>query len=90
VVQEALTNCLKHAGGATAEVVLHYSGDSVDIDVRDAGPSVTYRGRSGYGLMGMRERVAVFDGTVDAGPRPGGGFGVHVHLPTTTPRGAQA
>jgi signal transduction histidine kinase len=90
VVQEALTNCLKHAGGAPAEVVLHYSGDAVDIDVRDAGLSVADRGRSGYGLLGMRERVAVFDGTVEARPRPGGGFSVHVHLPTTTPRGTPA
>jgi signal transduction histidine kinase len=90
VVQEALTNCLKHAGGAPAEVVLRYCGDAVDIEVRDAGSSVADPGRPGYGLLGMRERVAVFDGTVDAGPEAGGGFSVHVHLPTTTPRGAPA
>jgi signal transduction histidine kinase len=84
VLQEALTNCLKHAGGAPATVVVRYTAHAVELDIEDDGPGPTGRGPVGYGLVGMRERVAVFDGTVDARARPSGGFGVHVHLPTTT------
>jgi signal transduction histidine kinase len=82
LVQEALTNCLKHAGpSADARVRLQYASDGVDVEVSDSGsrkPSAESRG--GRGLDGMRERAAVYTGTVEAGPRSGGGWRVHTHL----------
>jgi signal transduction histidine kinase len=82
IVQEALTNALKHAGDAHVQVRLCYSDLGVEIDVIDNGP-----GRSdpaaagGRGLVGMRERVALFNGTLEAGPASSGGFHVHAELP---------
>jgi signal transduction histidine kinase len=83
VVQEALTNALKHAGPARAEVRLSYAPGGLDVDVRDDGrgaPAPNGNG-SGHGLIGMRERVALYGGQLETGPREGGGFGVHAHLP---------
>jgi signal transduction histidine kinase len=80
VVQEALTNALKHAGDARAEVCIRYEPDALVLDVADDGPGANGHG-GGHGLAGMRERVGVFGGEVTAGPRPAGGFGVHVRLP---------
>ncbi len=82
LVQEALTNCLKHAGAsAVAAVRLRYAADAVDVEVTDNGPT---RARTvdpgGRGLEGMRERAAVYAGTVEAGPRLGGGWRVHARL----------
>jgi signal transduction histidine kinase len=82
LVQEALTNCLKHAGAsAVAAVKLRYAADAVDVEVTDNGAS---RARNvdpdGRGLDGMRERAAVYAGTVEAGPRLGGGWRVHARL----------
>jgi signal transduction histidine kinase len=83
IVQEALTNALKHAGPARADVLLRYAPTGLDIEVRDDG-----RGRmsangngSGHGLIGMRERVALYGGELHTGPRPEGGFEVRAHLP---------
>ena len=83
VVQEALTNTVKHAGpGATASVVVRYGDNTLEIDVDDDG-----RGAAadpvpgGHGLVGMRERVALFDGELHVGPRIGGGYEVRVRLP---------
>jgi signal transduction histidine kinase len=82
LVQESLTNCLKHAGAsAVARVRLRYAADSVDVEITDNGPG---RARpadsSGRGLDGMRERAAVYAGTVEAGPRANGGWRVHARL----------
>jgi signal transduction histidine kinase len=86
VVQEALTNTLKHAGPATSTVVLRYGDDALDLEVLDDGNSTRSNG-AGHGLIGMRERVAIYDGRIEAGPRAEGGFAVRVHLPVTkTPR----
>jgi signal transduction histidine kinase len=84
VIQEALTNALKHAGTAHASVRLGYRDDALDIEVADdgRGPLSTGDG-SGHGLVGMRERVGVFGGTLETGARPGGGFVVHATLPVT-------
>jgi signal transduction histidine kinase len=82
VVQEALTNSLRHSRDAHARVVLRYVADEIDIEVTDDGRPVLTGESRGFGLLGMRERVALYGGRVDAGPRPGGGFGVHVRLPT--------
>ena len=83
IVQEALTNTLKHAGPATATVVLRYSMDTLDIDVIDDGqapPEVTPVG-TGNGLAGIRDRVCLYGGQFDAGPCPDRGFRVHAQLP---------
>jgi signal transduction histidine kinase len=82
LVQEALTNCLKHAGAsAVAGVRLRYAADAVDVEVTDNGPSRTHAAEpGGRGLDGMRERAAVYAGTVEAGPRLGGGWRVHARL----------
>jgi signal transduction histidine kinase len=82
VVQEALTNSLRHAGHARAEVTLRYLPTALEIDVVDDGQQpVRETSPSGHGLTGMRERVALFGGTMRSGPRPAGGYGVHVRLP---------
>ena len=83
IVQEALTNILKHAGPASATVVLHYNVDTLDIDVVDDGQApldVTPAG-TGHGLAGMRDRVRLYGGEFDAGTCPHGGFRVHARLP---------
>jgi signal transduction histidine kinase len=84
VVQEALTNSLRHSRDARARVVIRYATDAIDIEVTDDGQTISEGGPRGFGLLGMRERVALFGGSLAAGPRPGGGFGVQVHLPSGT------
>ena len=88
IVQEALTNTLKH-GGPEARVLITRSPDEVYVEVIDDGrprslrrelPAPTH-GDVGHGLIGMRERVAVFGGRFSAGARPGGGYRIAVHLP---------
>jgi signal transduction histidine kinase len=81
IVQEALTNVLKHAGPAEAEVILRHRPDGLDIAVMDTGDGSGAGGGSGHGLAGIRERVAVFGGTFAAGPRPDGGYEVRASLP---------
>ncbi|MFI6236655.1 sensor histidine kinase [Micromonospora sp. NPDC050784] len=85
VVQEALTNALKHAGvGAGVEVVLSYTAEAVVVRVVDDGrgrPLVSPAPSGGHGLLGMRERVTVYDGSLTAGPRLAGGWQVEVRLP---------
>jgi signal transduction histidine kinase len=81
IVQEALTNTLKHAGAATADVVIRYEAGAVALEVRDDGAGHPNGGGTGHGLVGMRERVAMFGGELEAAPRPGGGFAVRARLP---------
>ncbi len=83
IVQEALTNVLKHAGPARAEVTVGCAADTVTIEVTDNGTGQPGNGSpgAGHGLAGMRERAAVFGGELAAGPRPGGGFAVRARLP---------
>lgn len=83
IVQEALTNTLRHAGVATARVVLRYDEDAIELEILDDGRGVGDEPTDGvgHGLIGMRERVQLFDGELDAGPRPGGGFRVRARLP---------
>jgi signal transduction histidine kinase len=91
IVQEALTNVLKHAGpGARTEVRLGTDRGGVLIEVLDdgrgatalPGPDLDDAGARGHGIVGMRERARLLGGTLDARPRPGGGFRVVAHLPT--------
>jgi|HubBroStandDraft_4_1064222.scaffolds.fasta_scaffold10465_3 signal transduction histidine kinase len=83
IVQEALTNVLKHAGPARAEVTIGCEHDTVTIEVTDDGTGQPGDGPTdgGHGLAGMRERAAIFGGELAAGPRSGGGFAVRVRLP---------
>jgi len=83
IVQEALTNVVKHAGDAHTSVTLDYGARALGLtivdDGRGTGPQVSAPG--GHGLIGMRERTALFGGTLRAGPRAGHGFEVHASLP---------
>jgi signal transduction histidine kinase len=82
VVQEALTNVIKHAGPAHAVVEVRYSPTSVTVDVADDGRGAAAPAASGgHGLVGMRERVAVHGGALDAGPSEAGGFRVAARFP---------
>jgi signal transduction histidine kinase len=82
IVQEALTNVMKHAGPATAQVRLHFTPGVLEIDVTDDGRGLAARnGHHGHGLIGMQERVAMYGGTLHADAAPGGGFRVSVTLP---------
>jgi signal transduction histidine kinase len=83
VAQEALTNTLKHARATGATVTLRYEPSWLSIEIIDDGAAAAEPG-SGHGLVGMRERVSVFGGTLLAGPRPSGGFAVHALLPLET------
>ncbi len=83
IVQEALTNTLRHAHASRAEVTLSYAADAIEVDVRDDGRAIPENGGTpvGHGLVGMRERAALVGGSLDAGPLPDGGFRVHARLP---------
>ncbi|MFB9369663.1 sensor histidine kinase [Kitasatospora albolonga] len=83
LVQESLTNALKHTpGGTRATVLVHCSAATVTVEVTDTGPRTTPPSSpSGHGLPGMRERAAAYGGTLRAGPLPDGGWGVHTRLP---------
>jgi signal transduction histidine kinase len=81
IVQEALTNARKHAGPARAQVALSYKGEVLELEVTDDGRAAPGGGDGGHGLIGMRERVALYGGTLEAGPRPAGGYAVRARLP---------
>jgi signal transduction histidine kinase len=82
ILQEALTNVFKHAGRAPTAITLSYRADGLELTVTDAGDGGTNAmAPGGHGLVGMRERAALFGGTLTAGPRNGQGFEVHATLP---------
>lgn len=85
IVQEALTNARKHGGDARAQVRLRFRPEALEVEVVDDGAGSANGAGGGHGLIGMRERVAVFGGTLEAGPRTGGGFAVHATLPLEPP-----
>ena len=86
IVQEALTNALKHAGPATARVVVRYGKDDLELEIADTGPGAAASDGEGHGLVGMRERVSLYGGRLEAGPRDGGGFAVRARLPLDSSR----
>ncbi|WP_260476425.1 sensor histidine kinase [Streptomyces sp. WAC 06783] len=90
VVQEALTNALKHARGARVVVLVHHGAERLTVEVRDDGgppaeaaapPATSGHVSTGHGLIGMRERARIYGGSLRAGPLPGGGFQVRLTLP---------
>lgn len=84
IVQEALANVLRHSPGAAASVAVGYEKHQLTVSIEDDGngdpDTVTTEG-SGYGIVGMRERVTALGGDLEAGPRPGGGFSISAALP---------
>jgi signal transduction histidine kinase len=87
IVQEALTNTIKHAGQVPTRIAVRYGEDQLELEISDDGPGppgeADDRG-SGHGLVGMRERAALYGGELRAGPRPEGGFVVRARIPLTT------
>ena len=91
IVQEALTNVVKHSPGATAKVTLSRLVDVLEIEVvNSSGTSTGQRNGTGHGLVGIRERVAVFGGLLDAGAVPSGGYRVKVWLPIVASTGVES
>jgi signal transduction histidine kinase len=90
ILQEALTNALRHAGGTIAHVAVRYRNDRLELEVANDGREdrrpQNHRPGGGRGLIGIRERVALFGGDLEAGPRAGGGFVVRCRFPLTTSR----
>ena len=84
VVQEALTNAIKHVAPARADVNVRWGDHHLELEISDdgSGPGTTWPG--GHGIVGMHERVALHGGTFSASPQPGGGFTVRAHLPLVT------
>jgi signal transduction histidine kinase len=81
IVQEALTNTVKHAAAQHVAVRLDWTADQLDVTVSDDGRGVAPAATGGHGLVGIRERAGACGGTAEAGPRPGGGFEVRARLP---------
>ncbi|HEY8474838.1 MAG TPA: sensor histidine kinase [Natronosporangium sp.] len=80
IVQEALTNVVRHSGAGDCTVAVEYGPDALTVDVTDTGRGGPISG-TGFGITGMRERAALLGGELTAGPAPGGGFRVHARLP---------
>ncbi|MBB6345302.1 sensor histidine kinase [Nonomuraea muscovyensis] len=85
IIREALTNVSRHSGTAEATLSVSSKSGHIVIQVEDDGPGATYAEGSGYGVRGMRERAAALGGTLEAGPRPEGGFRVVADLPLRPP-----
>jgi signal transduction histidine kinase len=81
IVQEGLTNALKHARASHVDVTFHYGPDELDIEVRDDGEGLSTSDGLGHGLVGIRERVKIYGGEMTAGGAPGGGFVLGARLP---------
>jgi len=106
IVQEALTNVVKHSGASTCQVIVGYEPDSLTVEITDPGdehgprdeaairePHAARADGTGHGILGMRERVSLCGGEFTAGPRPGHGFEVIAHFPlpvATRPQRAPA
>ena len=86
IVQEALTNALKHAGPARATVTVRYDKHELTLEIADSGRGAANGNGGGHGLVGMRERVALYGGELDAGSRAGRGYAVQARLPLGPPR----
>ena len=85
VAQEALTNAMKHAGPAQARIVVTFGMNDLELEIVDTGDGAVLDpvDSGGQGLIGMRERLALYGGQLQAGFRPAGGFRVHARIPLT-------
>jgi signal transduction histidine kinase len=83
IVQEGLTNALKHANATRADVTVRYDGDELQLEVRDDGIGTATTDGLGHGLVGVRERVKIYGGEMTAGTENGGGFVLRTRLPLT-------
>jgi signal transduction histidine kinase len=83
IVQEALTNALKHARATVADVTLHYAPEELEIEIRDDGRGASASDGLGHGLVGIRERVKLYGGQMSAGTENGGGFVLRTRLPVS-------
>lgn len=91
IVQEALTNVVRHAGTGRCRVDIDYGDGELSVEVVDDGRGVAENGSAhGFGIVGMRERVGLLHGRLSAGPRPEGGFRVAAQLPLPGPVGVLA
>jgi signal transduction histidine kinase len=84
IVQEALTNALKHSGGAPTRVVVRWTDAALELEIIDRGPPrdvVERDAAPGRGIAGMRERAAMYGGMLEARPGPDGGYVVRAHIP---------
>jgi len=86
IVQEALTNTLKHAGPSRAKVMIHYRDEELELEISDDGPGTGGSGGAGQGLVGMRERVALYGGVLESGKKVDGGYLVRARLPLDSDR----
>jgi signal transduction histidine kinase len=86
IVQEGLTNALKHARASDADVIVRYRPDEVEIEVRDNGNGRAGGDGMGHGLVGIRERVKIYGGEMTAGTEPEGGFVLSTRLPVVEDR----
>jgi signal transduction histidine kinase len=86
IVQEGLTNALKHARATRADVTVSYGNDDLQIEIRDDGIGTATSDTLGHGLVGMRERVKIYGGEMSAGTANGGGFVLNTRLPLTGAR----
>jgi signal transduction histidine kinase len=84
LVQEGLTNAIKHARATRADVLVAYRDGEIEVTVSDNGTGVGNGVSGGHGLVGMRERVSVYGGRLDAGPQPNGGYRLRARLPLTS------
>jgi signal transduction histidine kinase len=81
IVQEALTNARKHGGGGRARVTIRYGREALDVEIRNDRRGTRAAKDAGHGLVGMRERVSLYGGELEAGPQRGGGYAVRARLP---------
>ena len=81
IVQEGLTNSLKHAKANSADITVRYGGDDLELEVRDNGVGAAASDGLGHGLVGIQERVKIYGGEMSAGAAPGGGFVLTARLP---------
>ena len=86
IVQEALTNALRHGGPGRARVTVRYGAEDLELEIADDGVDTVPQGGPGYGLRGMQERVSVYGGALEAGPRSEGGYQLRVRLPVGSVR----
>lgn len=86
IVQEGLTNALKHAGPVTARVIIRYGKYLLELEIADTGLGAGASDGEGHGLVGMRERVSLYGGKIESGPQEGGGFAVRARLPLDSAR----